>query len=257
MSSNNAAMDVAQSNLRLYRQLEQSGYGPGEVDDVARAYLQAVPMFSALYRGNGKPFINHLVGTASILVSRRSPLEQVLAGLFHAAYQSGDFGSGPGGGRSRRRRQYLRNLVGSETEELVAVYDAMDWADCLSRGEPLVDIFGDTTERSVAYIFLANTLEDFLDGGMNGLGPGKKKAVRTPDQQRQVVALAGALSWPELGEQLQGEFAQYKEALAVAPSLTADGLSTMVLPPASRRALVPLLKSAVLRRLRRAGLVGV
>ena len=89
----------------------------------------ALPWFSAQYRGNGKPFIAHLVGTASLLVSRRAPLSQVLAALLHATYQAGDLGVDAGHRQTPARRAALRNLVGNSP---------MLTIQCEYRGRPRV-----------------------------------------------------------------------------------------------------------------------
>ena len=56
----------AQTNLQLYTQLSDIEYSQEARGQVLRAYELALQLFSGHYRANGKPFIAHLVGTASI-----------------------------------------------------------------------------------------------------------------------------------------------------------------------------------------------
>jgi (p)ppGpp synthase/HD superfamily hydrolase len=74
----------AQTNIQLYRQLDAEGYAAADVETVARAHEVALRLFPGIYRGSGKPFIAHLVGTASVLVSLRARNPVVITGLLHA-----------------------------------------------------------------------------------------------------------------------------------------------------------------------------
>ena len=98
------AVPYAQTNLQLYAQMLRAAYPETDVDRVRAAYEFALPLFAGAYRGSGKPFIAHLVGTASILVSIRARMPVVVAGLLHAVYASGEFGNGWRGDRDSRRR---------------------------------------------------------------------------------------------------------------------------------------------------------
>ena len=63
----------AQTNLQLLSQMQDAGYAAAEVDRVRAAYAAVLPLFAAHFRGSGKPFLAHLVGTASILATRSAP----------------------------------------------------------------------------------------------------------------------------------------------------------------------------------------
>lgn len=241
------AIHVAQSNLQLYLQMESQGYAPEDVAVAARAYRGAIPYFSAKYRGNGKPFITHLVGTASLLVSRRAPLPQVLAALLHAAFQSGDLGVDPGRRGSAAQRELIRKLVGEDAELLVYEYDVTDWKGLLASGAWRSRDLTGPNVLGATYVFLANTLEDFLDGGMSGLAGTRKSDAFSPGFQKSVLELAEHLSWPELGMMLRAEFDRYNDAALSRASSGDDGYSSLVLPPSARRALGPRLRAALAR----------
>jgi hypothetical protein len=109
-------------------------------------------------------FLDHLVGTASILASLRAPVEIVCAGLIHAAYLHGDFGSIRKGVSTTKRVQ-LREAVGDQIEEYVAKYDAIPWTweNVQKIYARLADLGG--IDRQSLLIRLANELEHQLDLG--------------------------------------------------------------------------------------------
>lgn len=242
---------VAQTNLQLYLQMESHGYAPEDVAAVASAYHGAIPYFSAKYRANGKPFITHLVGTASLLVSRRAPLQEVLAALLHAAFQSGDLGVDPGRRGSAARRTVIRQLVGADAEVLVYQYDVTDWKGLLASGALSSHDLSDPVVRGATYVFLANTLEDFLDGGMCGLAGTRKVEAFNSGFQEAVLTLADDLSWPELGLMLRAEFDRFNDSSLPRLLSEESGYSSLVLPPSAKQALGPRVRAAVARVNRR------
>ncbi|MCB1844238.1 MAG: HD domain-containing protein, partial [Halioglobus sp.] len=118
---------IAQTNLQLYRQLHAAGYSGDDIGRVQRAHEFALPAFSAQYRASGKPFIAHLVGTASVLANQGERAELLLAGLLHAVYSNGDLGIEPGKRQSARRRRLVRDQAGEGVETLIAAYDDSQW----------------------------------------------------------------------------------------------------------------------------------
>ena len=95
---------IAQTNLQLNNQLAAAGFKVHEIQAVDLAYGAAIRLFTGRYRANGKPFSAHLVGTASILARHGASMDVIVAGLFHAAYLQGEFGSGKPGASPQRRR---------------------------------------------------------------------------------------------------------------------------------------------------------
>src|SRR5687767_15961282 len=100
----------AQTNLQLYTQLRRAGYTAEQLVPVRAGYDLAMQLFSASFRGSGKPLLAHLVGTASILAAIGQSRDIVLAGLLHAAYALGDFGDGRFG-VSEAKRERVRKAV--------------------------------------------------------------------------------------------------------------------------------------------------
>jgi hypothetical protein len=77
----------AQTNIQLFNQLHCNRYySDTDLKSICNAYSFARKLFAGLVRGSGKPFMCHLVGTASILASLNAPIQVVTAGLLHASY---------------------------------------------------------------------------------------------------------------------------------------------------------------------------
>jgi hypothetical protein len=152
----------AQTNLQLYDQLCRDGYSDRDISLVRCAYDLAMRLFTCLMLPSGKLFIDHLVGTASVLAALRAPIEVVAAGLIHAAYFNGDFGTIRTGVTDAKRKE-IRNKLGANLEVYVARYHAMSWD---SKTIPAIrDGVGDLDRigRYVLLIRLANELEHRLD----------------------------------------------------------------------------------------------
>lgn len=139
--------------------MESFGYSRTEIAQVAAGYRLAAKLFTGQFRSNGKPFINHLVGTASILVTLHQSLDVVIAGLLHAVYVQGDFGRRKVGTSSTKTKQ-IQLAVGLSTERYIAAYTVTKW--------PIQKSVEDLREfeRSVIIMRLADTLEDHLDLGI-------------------------------------------------------------------------------------------
>src|SRR5258706_15670122 len=86
-----------QPNLQLYRPLAEVGYAAADIASAGRAYELALELFPGTYRGSGKPFLAHLVGTAGIVAGLRARPALIATGLLHAAYAHGEFGNCWGG----------------------------------------------------------------------------------------------------------------------------------------------------------------
>lgn len=154
--------DYAQTNIQLFRQLQQAGYSDDEMNHVARGHDVALRLFSARFRGSGRPFIVHLVRTASILHVHGARPPVVLAGLLHSAYTFGDFGSGVVGITEEKRR-VLRELLGTEIEQLIHKYETLPWNPDAIRETALQASKIPPLEQDVLFMRLANELEDALD----------------------------------------------------------------------------------------------
>lgn len=154
----------AQTNLQLYNQMLARGYDLRDIASMKAGYDLSLQLFSGQYRASGKPFLAHLVGTASILVAREVPTTMAVAGLLHASYTHGRFPSPLSNLRLVKYRK-LRKSLGSEVDALVSAYTRFRLSHVLPEGTRHRP--GDTgsVQRDVLTIRLANDLEDQLDNG--------------------------------------------------------------------------------------------
>jgi (p)ppGpp synthase/HD superfamily hydrolase len=58
---------ITQTNLQLYNQLRMQGYSDTQLAVVHRAYELLITIYPGYYQADGKPFVAHTVGVASIL----------------------------------------------------------------------------------------------------------------------------------------------------------------------------------------------
>jgi (p)ppGpp synthase/HD superfamily hydrolase len=153
----------AQTNIQLYRQLAELGYPSTDVSRVHRGHGLAMKLFTALFRGSGRPFLSHLVGTASVLASVRAPIEVVTAGLLHSAYSHGEFGNywrGP----DQAKRAQVAAAVGEEVEALVLGYTRLPWT--VETIDALADTAASSEDRPILLMRLANEVDDHRDLGL-------------------------------------------------------------------------------------------
>ncbi len=201
----------AQTNIQLFDQLCRQGYSETELNCILKAYKLAISLFTGYFRGNGKTFIAHLVGTASILTSLKAPVEVVAAGLLHAAYLQGDFGDVKKG-ISNKRREQIRLAVGPDIEEYIAKYTALPWnEDHISAIAPTLNTLN-LGDRQVILMRLANELEDHLDGGILYCANFEKRLRYVRSSGDLMVKMAQELGYPSLASQLERVFQEVTSA---------------------------------------------
>lgn len=200
-----AAHRYAQSIIQLFNQLRFDGWSKENMVRVADAYELAKHLLTGSFRPSGKPFLEHLVGTASILASLGAPPGVVVAGLLHAAYDNGDFGT-IGGGISDGKREEVRRAVGAEVEERIARYSSLRLS---SQAIPILRdrLDGlDAMDRDVLLMRLSDTLEDHLDLGILYCSNAEVRQRFTERHGPTLVDMAGRLGYPALAEELQVAF---------------------------------------------------
>lgn len=255
--------DVAQTNLHLLNQLRSLGWHDDELAIAGRSYELATRIFSGQYRASGKPFVAHLVGTASIVATLQEPPQVVLAALLHAAYSHGDFGDGVSG-ISTTKQAILRETIGTDAECVVERYTRTPW------GRATVAAFGrqgrslPTSDRQVAILRIANDAEDHLELGMLYC------AAPWPVPLADDAALAEQLDRPQLAALIRTLEDEEQRGNVVPSSVRCDTQAAYLVAPLSYRprvrvrvariargarhavAKVPVVGSTA-RRLRRAG----
>ncbi len=247
MSAVDTAHAYAQTNLQLYTQLRTLGYSEASLSDTRRAYDLAIVLFSGRYRSNGKPFLAHLVGTASILAAHGAAPDVVIAGLLHACYMQGQFGDADIG-VTPTRTKLIREYVPASVDRLVQAYSRMPWnskAIAAMHGNP--DTFR-SNDADVVLMRLANDLEDHLDLGML-FG---RKTSQTPLAREQAmpatVAIAKELGYADLADALAKAYAAEHDT-QIPDALRIDRKSSYTIQPRTRSRLNTLL--VMMKKVRR------
>jgi hypothetical protein len=81
-----APQELRQTLSGLYELATSRGYRQAEWTPVEQAYRASMMLLNGAFRPCGRPFINHAVGTASVLMHYELSHVVVAAGLLHAAY---------------------------------------------------------------------------------------------------------------------------------------------------------------------------
>lgn len=217
----------AQTNLQLLNELYARDWPQRELTTVGRAYELASRIFSGQYRASGKPFVSHLVGTASVVaaIGERRPV--VLAALLHAAYSHGEFGDG-GRGATTHKRAIVRKAIGPEAEILIDTYTHLRWdpataAEFTRRADHLP-----VRDQEIAILSVASDAEDHLDLGM--LYCAKQARVALTDEATLVQQLGRA----PLAVMIRAAEAAEREA-SVPPGVRAHRRAAYIVAPLSHR----------------------
>src|SRR5262249_49358465 len=151
------------------KQLHAAGWDAPQLAALRDCYEFATLLFAGHCRASGKPFLAHLVGTASILAAMGADRATVAAGLLHAAYDQGGFGLT----RWRHRRSRVRHAIGEAAEALVWRYHKLGWSEAtIARmRDALAEL--PATDRAIVLMRLANELDDNLDLEMRYCGAAK------------------------------------------------------------------------------------
>lgn len=196
----------AQTNIQLFNQLQSEGYSNNDLVCVLNSYELAMELFTGLFRPSGKTFIDHSIGTASILVSLHVPVNIVVAGLLHAAYVHGDFGSVSIRSISDDKRKQVIHAIGEQVEEYVAEYTTFRWN---SQTIPTICVRLNALtpiERDVVLMRLANELEDNLNLGVLYCSDAERRREFIKRFGPIMVDMADKLGFPTLASELGRAF---------------------------------------------------
>jgi hypothetical protein len=216
------AMRIAQTNIQLYNQLREAGRSLDELVLVQRAYELTATLYSGYYQADGKPFVAHVVGVASIAGWLDLPAEFVAVGLLHNVYGNGDFGDGRLACVTPQRARVICDGIGAQVEGLIRRFGevritAANTED-IRRSLPDRDV----TDRRLLLVDLADHLEKYVDLGV--LYFGNADWVFGGSQQGAVlVAIAHELGEPRLGDMLSRAFAETEAATVPAALRAPDG----------------------------------
>jgi len=135
-----------------------------EIESLWQTHDVLAVLFAGRYRGSGRPFINHLAGTAGLALLHDRSYTEVLATYAHAAYEQGEFGQVATGG-SKKNRQTLRAVIGEEAEALVYQYGDFNWLEILEQHSAGKAISLSRQQQQLLVMRLFNELDDSMDCG--------------------------------------------------------------------------------------------
>jgi (p)ppGpp synthase/HD superfamily hydrolase len=232
-------LTAAQTNVQLYNQLRRQGFSREELALVHRAYELLATLYSGYYQGDGKPFVAHGVGLASIVAQLGQPAEIFAMALLHGVYANADFGDGVDSGATPMRRALVRDAIGAEIEELVFRFTELRLhPDTIEEDRRAIAQF-DETDRRLVLVAIADHLEKYLDLGVLYFGDNEEIVSWTDRVGRDLIEMATELGEPRLAEMLSAAFAEASaEAANVPPELrTSDGRRhlKLVVPRSCRR----------------------
>lgn len=224
-------MQVAQTNLQLYNQLREKGLVLEDLVLVHRAYELLTTLYPAHFQADGKPFVAHGVGVASIVAELDQPAEIVAVGLLHNVYGNADFGDGRSEEATAWRRDLVRAAVGARVEELLVQFRELriEPHNIEQARRALPRRSG--IERRLICVELADYLEKYVDLGI--LYWDRSNWLVDADEMigDDLVAIASELGEPRLAEMLCTAFAEAARMRAeVPPELhPSDGRSRLKL----------------------------
>ena len=222
---------IAQTYPQFAVQLANAGWSSAELTSVRTAFDLAASLFTAAERGSGKPFIDHLVGTASGVLLGGGSTDAVVAALLHSVYDQGDFGDGRTGAQAVRRRR-IASVVGAGVEDLVFRYHRLGWGPAVA-ANAVANVGGASEpERAVLLMRVANEVDDAVDGGL--VLSGKEHLPGYGAQVHEAaVALAERVGTRDFASLARREL--LGEPPAFPPELIVGAVASRVRMPASAR----------------------
>lgn len=163
MPIDNFAYPYVHSLPRLATQCLENGHARQEVVELKAAFEIAAELHGSSFRGSKKPFMEHLVRTASILLNHGAPFDLVKAALLHAVFM-GNTSSKNHLTCTDQNRTLLRGLVGNKVEAIVHEYFLLSSIATDDKRTDLAEVDETPIVRAQAIIVkIANDIEDLLD----------------------------------------------------------------------------------------------
>lgn len=217
-----------QTNMGLFVQMHENGFSIADIRRLQQCYYTACGMFNGRYRKTGRPFMCHSVGVASSVAEFSRDPDMVLAGLFHAAYDSGQFPDGRNGKTSKPHRDWLAGKIGSTAEAIAARYLDFDFETGVP--EKLLSAGFHDGDQDLLLIALAHEVDDLADGGL-ALAPKYGESIAS--RVTSCTELARQIGQHELAECLAAHGKRH-EGLAWMRELQPDTLRGFRLVPGFR-----------------------
>ena len=188
--------DLRHSMTGLVELARSKGYSDSDIRQIGNAHWSALVLSNGGYRPCGRPFIDHLIGTASVLVHYGCETRLIVAALLHAAYTHAPRVDG-GAAETVDAVAACIGGRGSVIERMVRAYtlrssrwrflsDLPNWPDVAT----MADI-------DVALLALANDAELHLSGEVRATG--RKDADDQPAVEK-ACEICAVLGIPGLAE---------------------------------------------------------
>jgi hypothetical protein len=209
------ADELRQTLSSLFDLAVSRGYRQEEWDMVEQAYRRAMVLLSGAYRPCGRPFINHLAGTASALVRYDFNAAVVAAALLHAAYtHCPERTAGPQSGIDEVSA--MLGGRGSPLERTVRAYTfrADRWRRLLASPSWQAELT--TGDAAILAIAAANEADMHLSGEYRFSG---RRDLESPEVCDLMSHVCGALGVPGLAQTLTIE---RRKLAAIAPKAGAE-----------------------------------
>ena len=192
--------DLKQTITGLLDLAHSRGYTADDLAQIKKAHWSALVLSSGGYRPCGRPFVNHLIGTASVLVHFGFETRVVVGGLLHAAYTHAP--------RMRGAQETVdtvaRWLGGADTptERTVRGYTVRSsrWTQ-LSMLDNWQDV-ATTDDIEIALIAMANLVDMRLSGEIRVTGRADDDDIAVLSKADEICAVVGI---PGLAVSLHGD----------------------------------------------------
>lgn len=194
------ASELRQTRSELLDVARERGYTRDELATIANAYHVAQILTDGGYRPCGRPFINHLAGTASVLARYDFRAEVVAAGLLHSAYTHAPRHAA-GAGEAARVVCAALGGKGSRLERRVRAYtlrEGMSAATDANFDAATLSV----SEAETLAVIAANELDLYLSGEIRYSG---RSDVMAPAAMQPVAHACNALAVNGLVEALHRE----------------------------------------------------
>lgn len=202
------AHELAQTRSALLDQALAAGYDAAALRWLDEAWRLAQLLLDGGYRPCGRPFVNHLAGTASVLLRYGFRIELVVAGLLHAVYtHCPPHPAGPHAAIAQLSSAL--GGVGSPVERRVRAYTLRDPAQLAALDELFVE------DAELLALVGANELDMLLSGELRHSG----RPDAAPDALVATIARAcDGLGVPGLARALQEARAHDAQCAAPLPT---------------------------------------
>lgn len=193
---------IAQTNLQLYNQLIAAGYSDEDFATVRNAYEYGIELFTGRIAASRKVFLEHGVGSASVLVQIGEPAMMVAAGMLHNIFWNGVWEHGVRGITEKKRAEVRRRL-GDDIMPCLEQFHTLRWNE-----ETVADLLANFDELDQAMyqtilLRLADHIDHLADAGLAYSTDAAAKVQRAQIMLEPMVGLAQKLGHPELGDEMR------------------------------------------------------